>query len=105
MNTQPEALRLAELLDTTYVVSAVTNNRCQQAAAELRRLHAETTNQQDWLVEWRKCEAETKRLHALNQELLEALKALVQVTAHLDPCPATVEQARAAIIKATGENT
>jgi len=50
MNTQPEALRLAELLDGTHVVSASTNSRCEQAAAELRRLHA------------------------LNAELLEALK-------------------------------
>ena len=43
--------------------------------------------------------AELRRLHEANQELLEALKSLVQVTSHLNPCPATLEQALAAIAK------
>ena len=43
--------------------------------------------------------AELRRLHEVNQELLEALKSLVQVTSHLNPCPATLEQALAAIAK------
>lgn len=47
--------------------------------------------------------AELRRLHEANQALLEALKELVQVSAHLDACQATVEQARAAIAKAQGE--
>ena len=47
--------------------------------------------------------AELRRLHEVNQELLEALKELVEVSAHLDACQGTVEQARAAIAKATGE--
>ena len=36
---------------------------------------------------------ELRRLHEANQALLEALKELVQVSAHLDACQATVEQA------------
>ena len=69
MSEQPEALRLADMFEA---------GNCgypSRAAAELRRLHE------------------------VNQELLEALKSLVQVVAHLDPCPATLEQARAAITK------
>ena len=44
--------------------------------------------------------AELRRLHEVNQELLEALKELVEVSAHLNACQGTVEQARAAIAKA-----
>ena len=95
MNTQPEALRLADECDA-YIVDF------EDAAAELRRLHAETTNQQDWLVEWRKCEAETKRLHALNQELLEALRKCSEQLTRLGY---SANHADAAIAKATGENT
>ena len=64
-----EALRLANYFDYHGFFDSD-----MKAAAELRRLHAETTNQQDWLVEWRKCEDELKRLHEVNQELLGALK-------------------------------
>ena len=74
MNTQPEALRLAAI--------------------------------PMWLRDgtW-KVQAETElcRLHALNAELLEALKNLYTVTYHLGACPGTVEEARAAIAKAEGE--
>ena len=48
--------------------------------------------------------ADNARLIASAPDLLDALKELVQVTAHLDACPATVEQAKAAIAKATGES-
>ena len=75
MSKQPAALRLADELDE----KPDSDGHCREAAAELRRLHE------------------------VNQELLEALKSLVQVVAHLDPCPATLEQARAAITK--GEQT
>ena len=68
---QPTALRLAEILTADMYWSPMLGEQ----AAELRRLHE------------------------VNQELLEALKSLVQVVAHLDPCPATLEQARAAIAK------
>ena len=70
MSEKPEALRLADMFEA---------GNCgypSRAAAELRRLHEE------------------------NQELLDALKELVEVSAHLDACQGTVEQARAAIAKA-----
>ena len=74
MTEQPEALRLADNLDYLVEIGDYAGT-ATDAAAELRRLHK------------------------VNQELLEALKSLVQVTSHLDPCPATLEQARAAIAK------
>jgi hypothetical protein len=88
MKTQPEALRLAELLDGTHVVSASTNNRCAQAAAELRRLHEENsalrrevTNRNRRALDGDEAVSALDRVHAYyegleqaNQELLEALK-------------------------------
>ena len=80
MTTQPEAMRLADELEK-YVDA----NTAVLAAAELRRLYA------------------------LNQELLEALKALVQDSQHAEhdcgdrDCP--VLKARALIAKAQGEQT
>ena len=73
---------------------------CGEAAAELRRLHAENEAMSETSSQ---VIADNVRLHEVNQELLEALKSLVQVVAHLDPCPATLEQARAAIAKAESE--
>ena len=69
MSEKPEALRLADMFEA---------GNCgypSRAAAELRRLHE------------------------VNQELLEALKNLYTVTYHLGACPGTVEEARAAIAK------
>ncbi|MEY2870423.1 MAG: hypothetical protein RLZZ146_346 [Bacteroidota bacterium] len=63
MNTQPEALRLADLIDK------VPYRGTHEAAAELRRLHE------------------------VNQELLEALME----------CPVWGNKAQIAIAKATGE--
>jgi len=54
MNTQPEALRLADLLDSAPYSSSLTND----AAEELRRLHA------------------------VNEELLEALKLMLDDARH-----------------------
>ena len=48
--------------------------------------------------------AELRRLHAVNQELLEALQAIIGHDAHLLN-QWRVETARAAIAKATGEQT
>ena len=79
MTTQPEALRLADAL-TKYLGG----NTATQAAAELRRLHA------------------------LNGELLGALRTAAD---HLEGMPdpedvaACVVKARAAIAKAEGEKT
>lgn len=75
VNQQPEALRLSELLDSGLQLSAVHHT---DAAAELRRLHS------------------------LNQELLEALKSLVD-DKHPECIPYRLwQQARAAINKAEG---
>lgn len=79
MKTQPEALRLAEVMSLTFPG----NKGIDMAATELRRLHE------------------------LNQELVEALKDLLEDTEHKhhscgdkDWCP--VLRAHAAIAKATG---
>jgi len=67
MTTQPEALRLANHLD---LFRSFPDDLA--AAAELRRLH------QSEREGWRyadELEQERKRLYAINQELLEALKA------------------------------
>lgn len=70
--TQPETLRLAEKLEQGYVAHTTV---LYPAAAELRRLHA------------------------VNQELLAALKALVEADAPDYIKSSIWEQARAAIAK------
>lgn len=77
MNTQSEALRLARELEQAYADDAY----FQQHAAELRRLHA------------------------LNAELLEALKGVLVWGTDEDWKNAKIwcEKARAAIAKAEGE--
>jgi hypothetical protein len=72
MTTQPEALRLADALEA-WALGKPTNHR--EAAAELRRLHA------------------------VNDELLEALKVLLNNNEYLTGEPA----ARAAIAKTEGQ--
>ena len=78
MNTQPEALRLAAQLEDPVNAKL---HLAPYIAAELRRLHA------------------------LNQELLEALKDMLDN--HEDACTGygegAADKARAAIAKATGE--
>jgi hypothetical protein len=61
MSKQPEALRLADTLDGWFYECEVSLTRCQQASAELRRLHA------------------------LNAELEEALRRMVQQFAQYVP--------------------
>ena len=39
MNTQPEALRLADALDDEFTQGRISNYNGRKAAAELRRLH------------------------------------------------------------------
>lgn len=70
MNTQPEALRLADAIDYPDVSFGI------EAAAELRRLHA------------------------LNAELLEALKGFMDGA---EAMGWNTDKARAAIAKAEGE--
>ena len=98
MTTQPEALALADELEK-YVDA----NTAELAAAELRRLYAE--NEHAW-VQNRHMEERIEQLQVTNQELLEALKALVQDSQHAEhdcgdrDCP--VLKARALITKAEG---
>ena len=66
----PLALVLAEKLED---VGSARRHLMPHAAAELRRLHAE------------------------NEALRSALQQLIEVSAHLDACQATVEMARAAL--------
>ena len=65
MDTQPEALRLADALEVDkWHISAVT---AQSAADELRRLHAVEA---DFHMAYRmKCDAQTKVLHAQGDAL------------------------------------
>lgn len=68
MNTQPAALHYAEVLENFYL--GLGRMDATGAAAELRSLH------QSCREGWRhadELEQERKRLHALNQELVEAL--------------------------------
>lgn len=112
MNTQPEALRLAYWMDDMpSVIPGNDSNEWHKAAAELRRLHKE--------VEWMKHNmsnvsrveqsliAANERLHAVNTELLEALKDLEAGYERLKdvgyPVSDCQKKARAVIAKATGE--
>jgi hypothetical protein len=76
MTTQPEALRLAEWIE---------GDMSCQGDAEIA--------------------AELRRLHAVNQELLEALRAIINDGLHCDVVPHLHEKARAAIARAEGERT
>ena len=86
MSTQPEALRLADLLTTDAYWSPMLG---EQAAAELRRLHA--AREECERQYQAKCD-EIGALHEVNQELLEALME----------CPVWGNKAQIAIAKATG---
>ena len=75
MNTQPksrsdvEALRLAKILEKEH--PAVPGARTQhEAAAELRRLHARE-------LHYEMIDHQNKLLHALNQELITAIRPFI----------------------------
>ena len=59
MNTQPEALRLADELDVEFAQGRISNHNGRKAAAELRRLHEVN---QELLAALRKCSAQLTRL-------------------------------------------
>jgi len=65
---QTEAQRLADECATGYPLEA----DAKKAANELRRLHAETTNQQDWYVEWKKWEEKAKEISKQRDDLQQA---------------------------------
>jgi multidrug resistance efflux pump len=94
---QPKALELADFLDHLQ--------GCAEAADELRRLH------QSEKEGWRhadELEQDRKRLHEVNAELVEIVKAVAHIDVDFgygEYClePHHIEAARAAIAKATGE--
>lgn len=89
---QPEALRLAELLETESFQS-----ERDKAAAELRWLYQSEREGWRYAAE---LEQERKRLHEVNAELVEALRVVIRGV------PDTwdgVKQAKAVLAKAQGE--
>jgi hypothetical protein len=83
MNNQPEALRLADELTT--VASLI------ELEYEVDCLHESAT--------------ELRRLHKVNEELLEALEEIANAYAPVSaPEAYLMQKARAAIAKATGES-
>ena len=78
MTKQPEALRLADLLEK--LADEAQNWQLLETSAE-----------------------ELRRLYAVNQERLEVLKAILNDGLHCDVVPHLHKKARAAIAKATGE--
>jgi hypothetical protein len=78
VNKQPEALRLADLLEK--LADEAQNWQLLETSAK-----------------------ELRRLYAVNQEQLEVLKAILNDGLHCDVVPHLHRKARAAIAKATGE--
>jgi type I site-specific restriction endonuclease len=103
MTTQPEALRLADVLD--YVELRPSDYKdVDKAAAELRRLHELNVDKTEIIA----------ALSAVNQELLEALRWIERRCPaqlllkdlhriHMEAAHDAGACARAAIAKATGE--
>lgn len=129
MSRQPEALRLADLLRTP---SLGTRQTLDEAATELRRLHQHELALIDWFekTDWVRVSQVSAqpgefgrhladvikqrfdRLHALNQELVEALKggpSIEHVLPFNNVCTCSqcefVRLRRAAIAKAEGGAT
>jgi len=81
MSKQPEALRLAHLLDEWRGITA------RHAAAELRRLYAEnealrgpirTSDAIDWRLTAAEIEAQYRAMARLNAELVKALRPFAE---------------------------
>jgi len=116
MNTQPEALRLADELDRLESIgwggdqadlTKYSEEQAELAAAELRRLHEENERLRiNRMKSLAKLLDKTKRLHQVNQELVEALETIAeywnQDTNHnpmQDACYYMEATARAALAK------
>jgi hypothetical protein len=95
MNTQPEALRLADELDAYHMAP-----HHKQGAAELRRLHNEVTDLKQALEIADAVFKERDKLDSVNADLLDALKLARLV---VNPAHAYGIAIEAAITKATGE--
>ena len=91
MNKQPEALRLADDLQSGHFEMAMF------AAEELRRLYQSEREGWRWADE---LEQERRRLHAVNEELLGALEEYVNADPVDDALNPRKRKARAAIAKA-----
>lgn len=90
---QPKALRLADEIEWIAAGKAG-----KETAAELRRLYEETERKSDAIQRlWK----ERDRLHALNQELLEALISIAKNSC-CDRCQEAALVAKAALAKAQG---
>lgn len=105
VNQQPEALRLADELESEG--DSWFRERDAEAAAELRRLHAENedyANTIDGLI-ISSCDdvARIVALEDLRDELLEALKGVIEVADLHQLYGRRTDAARTAIAKATGE--
>lgn len=87
MNEQPEALRLADAMES----HAIVNSNHKMAAAELRRLYAEVEQLREQNTA---LDAACARLEAQRDELLEALNRMV-----CNPNAPNLAFARAAIAK------
>jgi len=97
---QPEALRLADELET--VAGTGDHKASYKAAAELRRLHQ--SEREGWRYA-EELEQERKRLNEANQAMLEALKKISRTEYHIETPPTeSLEEkmrqiARAAVAK------
>jgi hypothetical protein len=108
MSTQPEAIRLADEL-ADYSEGPYTAVVLEQAAAELRRLHAENerlhqiNQSHEMKLSVRGYEIQIEDLKAVNGELLVALRDLVDaITGRLDGETIALHNALAVIKKAEG---
>ena len=96
MSKQPEALRLADLLEI---------NGLYDSSNELRRLHEQNelliAANKDSMDHFNVLMVDHKKLHEVNVELLEALK---QIIALPEDSHIHYKVARKALAKATGES-
>ena len=110
MTTQPEALRLADLIEEDPMTTWGYREASHAAAAELRRLHAENerlhqiNQSHEMKLSVRGYELQIEDLKAVNQELLEALIHIGFAAMDITCERKTIrDAARAAIAKAEGQ--
>lgn len=104
IDKQPEALRLADRLTPADYYEFDASLHCPQAAAELRRLHAENEDFRatcDHLT--RENAEQIGEIVALKEQRDELLEALQSYMAGIEAMGWNTDKAKAAIAKATGE--
>ena len=99
-NKQPEALRLADALDNCGLI--VDNELRDQAADELRRLHAENEamRRMSFDSKYDEVKAENEALRQLTSDLLSALEYHEEQTRPIHSTTVAIEAARAALARA-----